>query len=194
MANGDGLLHAHAAVCAYGADAGFYHGCGNGFRGCAHHGAVFVFAGVEGERGDYGQAGEECCCYGEACFFNIAHGLDEECIGAGGGERCGLRGKGGGDLVGGDLAGEEDFSGGTDGGEDQRRARSAARNFYAGAVDGVEISCGCGLHSDGVGAKGIGENDLAAGFSVGAGYGFNAIGMGEIPGVGFDAGGQAAGL
>ena len=40
--------------------------------------------------------------YNKEFRFNIAHGLDEECIGAGGGERCGLRGKGGGDLVGGD--------------------------------------------------------------------------------------------
>ena len=31
-------------------------------------------------------------------------------------------------------------------------------------------------------------------FSVGASYGFNLVGMGEVPGVGFCAGGQAAGL
>ena len=141
-----------------------------------------------------GRPVRRAACDGELCLFDVAHGFNEQRIGAGCGQRGGLRGKSGGNLAGGDFAGDEHFAGGTDRGKDQRLARGAARDCYAGAVDGVEIGYGDVVHGDGVGAEGVCEDDLATCFRVGAGYGFNAIGMGEVPGVGFCAGRKAAGL
>ncbi len=50
------------------------------------------------------------------------------------------------------------------------------------------------MHGDGIGAEGVCEDDLAAGFNVSASYSFNLIGVGKVPGVGRGAGGEAAQL
>ena len=102
-------------------------------------------AGVEGEGSDDGQAGAPGRGHGQACLLDIAHGFNQQGVRARRGQRTSLRGKGRGNLLAVDLAGEQHFARGTDGGKDQRLARSAARERDAGAIDGVQIGIGDGV-------------------------------------------------
>ena len=50
------------------------------------------------------------------------------------------------------------------------------------------------LEDPAIGAEGVGEDDLAAGFDVGPGHAFHAIRMGQIPSFGAVAHGKTQGL
>src|SRR6185437_1473663 len=82
--------------------------------------AVAVAAGVENERHDGGQAGGERCAEGNAGFFRIAHGFDEERVRACFRQRARLRGEGIGERGGVDIAGGQQLAAGPDGGHHAR--------------------------------------------------------------------------
>ncbi len=118
-ADGNGKFNANTAVCAHSVCPGLGHRRSNGLGRGAHHGAVLVFAGVEGEGDKDGQSGGQCRINGEAGLVDFAHGLDEQGIRSRRCQRLSLRGKGGTDLGGSNFAGHEDFSRGADGSEDK---------------------------------------------------------------------------
>ena len=79
-ADGNGKFNANTAVCAHSVCPGLGHRRSNGLGRGAHHGAVLVFAGVEGEGDKDGQSGGQCRINGEAGLVDFAHGLDEQGI------------------------------------------------------------------------------------------------------------------
>jgi hypothetical protein len=133
-------------------------------------------------------------CHGQARLGDVAHGFNQQCIRAGRCQGLRLRGKGSGRLFAAHLAGEQHLAGGADGGKDQRRTRGLARECDARAIDRVQIGLRDAFHGDGVGAKGVGENDLAARHGIGARHRFHLFRMGEVPCVRVGAGRQAARL
>jgi len=105
---------------------------------------------------------------------------------AGFGQRKGLRGERSGDFLAPNLAIHEQLAGGPDRREHQCLAgRRALGDFHPGVIDGVELAGQSGLRErDPVGTERVGQNHLASGFHVGAGYGFHSLGALQVPGIG----------
>ncbi|MFM1941159.1 MAG: hypothetical protein RI897_141 [Verrucomicrobiota bacterium] len=196
LGEGDEVGDTLAAVGADGIGAGLGEDGGDLFRGIAHHGAVFVFAGIEDHAGDDGQAGGFGGGDGYAGFLGVGHGFDDEGIDAAFGEGLGLFCEGFEEGIGGDVAGQQHFTGGADTAEDAGVVLGGgAGDLGSEPVDfgGFVFESGFGEAGLG-GAEGIGEDNFATGVDVEFSDFEDAVGVGEVPGVGEFAQLESAGL
>ena len=152
-------------------------------RHCRENGQIAVFA-----RGEYG--GLE--------LVEVGHRLDDDEVGAGGGTVAHLFGEGGHGVLEVEVAERrEEAARGADVESDEAVAAAGLVACSAGVGDGGGDELGAAVRGafadelDGVGAKGVGEDEVRARLKVRAMDGDNLVGVGEVPFLGNFAGAEA---
>ena len=169
---------------------------GGHFRRDPHHRAVVMGPGVKHDAGDDGKPGAPSCFHRQFRFLQLRHRFDDQGFGAGVGQNRGLFGKRGPQFVLADLAGHQHLAGRSDRGKHVGPPSSGlARNPHALAIDGGhtvgQVVAG---QRNPIGAKRVGQHDLAAGLDVLQRYLLHNVGVRQVPLVGTGAARQALGL